>query len=124
LPTVPPELGEPNRIYLAEAEWPVLVLIWDEPLSLDTETLLLYIVDSRDVFFKFMPDEPEYTTVNGRRAVWLADPHLMEFFNQSSGHLSRAVNANVLIWEADGLTYRLEGNITLDEAVQIAESMS
>jgi hypothetical protein len=33
------------------------------------------------------------------------------------------VDGNTLIWEEQGITYRLESNLSLEEAVKIAESL-
>jgi hypothetical protein len=33
------------------------------------------------------------------------------------------VEGNILIWEQGGITYRLETNLPLEEAVKIAESL-
>jgi hypothetical protein len=35
----------------------------------------------------------------------------------------RLVEGQVLIWEADGITYRLETELSMEEAVAIAESL-
>jgi len=37
--------------------------------------------------------------------------------------VSMPVTSPVLIWQQDGITYRLEGDLTLDEARRIAESL-
>jgi hypothetical protein len=33
------------------------------------------------------------------------------------------VNSPALLWESFGITYRLEGDLTLEEAVKVAESI-
>ncbi|MCI0712541.1 MAG: DUF4367 domain-containing protein, partial [Chloroflexi bacterium] len=118
-----PDLGSPNHVYLQETPLPMVILVWDEPVSLNTRWLILYIINSRDVFFKFTPNEPDYTRVNEGQAAWLTDPHLMEYVERSSGGVRREIDANVLIWEEGAITYRLEGELSLDEAIQIAESL-
>ena len=37
--------------------------------------------------------------------------------------LRRLVEGNVLLWEQDGVTYRLETELPLDEAIKVAESL-
>ena len=37
--------------------------------------------------------------------------------------IQRYIQGSVLLWEADGVTYRLEGELTLDEARALAESL-
>jgi hypothetical protein len=35
----------------------------------------------------------------------------------------RMIDGQVLIWEGDGITYRLETDLSLEEAIRIAESL-
>jgi hypothetical protein len=123
LPTLPQDLGSPNHVYLQETSLPMVVLVWDAPASLDTTWLILYIINSRDAFFKFDPNDPIATTVNEHQAAWLTTPHLLEYVERSTGVVRREIAANVLIWEAGAVTYRLEGELTLEQALEIAESL-
>jgi hypothetical protein len=63
--------------------------------------------------------------VAGVPAFWLAGaPHVFMF--DAGGPLvedSTRLTGNVLVWEADGITYRLESNLSLDESLVIAESL-
>ena len=68
----------------------------------------------------------EETTVDGERALWVRGPHLLQF-REKNGNVDydtrRLVNGNVLIWQEDTLTYRLETDLPLEEAVRVAESL-
>lgn len=63
--------------------------------------------------------------VAGVPAYWLAGaPHVFMF--DAGGPLvedSTRLTGNVLVWEADGITYRLESNLSLNESLAIAESL-
>jgi hypothetical protein len=63
--------------------------------------------------------------VAGAPAYWLAGaPHVFMF--DAGGPLvedSTRLTGNVLVWEADGITYRLESNLSLNESLTIAESL-
>jgi hypothetical protein len=120
---LPRELGSPDHVYVQETSLPMVVLVWDAPQSLDTTWLILYIINSRDAFFKFDPNDPIATTVNERQAAWLTTPHLLEYVERSTGVMRREIEANVLIWEVGAVTYRLEGELTLEQAIEIAESL-
>lgn len=61
-------------------------------------------------------------TVDGQRAFWIPVWHLLTL-ETDDGVETLSVNGNVLIWEADGITYRLETSLGKAEAVAIAESM-
>jgi hypothetical protein len=54
--------------------------------------------------------------------VWAEGPYLLQL---SGGDidLRRLVEGHVLIWTDGPITYRLETDLTLDEAVRIAESL-
>jgi hypothetical protein len=65
-------------------------------------------------------------SVNGARAFWIAGvPHLL-LIRDSRGAMHEQPSrlaANTLLWERDGITYRLESSLDLDAALRIAESM-
>jgi hypothetical protein len=67
----------------------------------------------------------EETTVNGRPALWTEGPYLLQF--RRDGHtvteVQRLVEGHVLIWAEGEITYRLESDLPLEEAVRIAESL-
>ncbi len=71
---------------------------------------------------KSEPRVIEETEVNGQRAIWAVGPYPLRL---SNGDLdfTRLIDGNVLIWADGGVTYRLETNQTLDEAIKIAESL-
>ena len=65
------------------------------------------------------------TEVNGRPALWLVGAHYVEFAD-ATGHFGfepARLAGRVLLWERGGVTYRLEGDLTLDQARKIAESI-
>ena len=70
------------------------------------------------------------TDVEGKEAVWLAEPHLIEWTDRAGATVASAprVAGPTLVWvdrdEAGReITYRLEGPATLDSAKAIAESV-
>ena len=69
----------------------------------------------------------EETQVKGQRAIWLSGaPHLLVYLD-SSGRTQfeseRSISANTLAWEIGNVTYRLETNLSKEEAIRIAESL-
>lgn len=60
--------------------------------------------------------------VNGRRAEWIPAAHQLEL-RTASGSETFSVDGNVLIWERNGVTYRLETALGLDDAIALAESI-
>jgi hypothetical protein len=67
----------------------------------------------------------ESLSVNGGRGIWLEGaPHLF-FYRDESGMIwteTLRLAGNTLIWEQDGVTLRLEAQVSRDEALQIAAS--
>jgi len=121
LPTYPGDLGEPDRVFLQDLGGAVVTLVWlDESGSV---RLSLQVLDERVVGSKYDPGDFRRTMVNGESAAWLTGDHILAFYDGRGGDFIRQINSNVLIWEEDGITYRLETDASLEEAIRIAESL-
>ncbi|HET7700746.1 MAG TPA: hypothetical protein VFM06_07775 [Candidatus Limnocylindria bacterium] len=68
----------------------------------------------------------ERVNVNGGRGYWMeGEPHLF-FYRDANGAIrdeTLRLAGNTLLWEQDGVTLRLEANVTKDEALAIASSL-
>ncbi len=65
----------------------------------------------------------ESVRVNGRPGLWLeGGPHTLTYLGRDLGFRERTVliHGNVLLWVRDGITLRLEGNLTRAQALSIA----
>lgn len=65
--------------------------------------------------------------VNGQRAVWIEGTHSLTLLPDPSRGCceeSSRTAGNVLLWEQDGLVFRLESSLSRKEAVAIAESVA
>jgi hypothetical protein len=65
-------------------------------------------------------------SVAGARGYFLSgEPHLVLLLDESGSVVedSARLAGNVLVWEDGGVTYRLEGDFSEDEAVELAESL-
>ncbi len=123
LPTYPADLGEPDRVFYQDQGGPVVVLVWLVPGQPDQVQLSLQLLSSKSWgTSKLQPRTVQETTVGDRPAVWAEGPYMMIFRNGNAG-ATRLIEGHVLIWEDDGITYRLETGESLDEAVRIAESL-
>jgi hypothetical protein len=60
--------------------------------------------------------------VDGRIGFWTSGPHELELLDPSGGTSRFLVKGNVLIWQAEGLTYRLETMLPKSEAIRLAET--
>ena len=65
----------------------------------------------------------EDVTVNGDKGFWIeGEPHLF-FYRDEAGNVwneTLRLAGNTLLWEQDGVTHRLEAQVTREEALRIA----
>jgi hypothetical protein len=121
-PAIPEALGRPDEVYIHDDRQnpPSVTLVWR---SDDGSPLSLTQIDAPGFGVKMVSTQGvKSLRVGGVPAVWLKGPHKLQLLDswQESDLL---IASNVLIWELDGLTYRLEGDLTEAEMVSIAESI-
>jgi hypothetical protein len=122
LPAYPADLGEPDRVFLQE-DGPMVILAWTDPADPQKARLSLHQIGPGSVMLgKFEPLVVQETQVKGEYAVWAQGPYLIQLTNRDYNY-RRTVEGNTLIWEDNGITYRLETNLPLEEAIKIAESL-
>jgi hypothetical protein len=68
-------------------------------------------------------DDVHETSVNGASASWIPVPHVLQIETER-GSRTFSVRGNVLIWEVDGITYRLETSLDRASALEIARSIA
>jgi hypothetical protein len=123
LPEYPVGLGEPDHVYLQDQEGEVLVLVWLDPEQPDQVRMSLHLFTEGSMTGeKFQPRVVWETQLNGVPAVWAEGPYVLKLSNGFYEHI-RLIEGHVLIWEVDGITYRLETDQSLEEAVRIGESL-
>jgi hypothetical protein len=123
LPTYPEGIGEPDRVFVQEADGPMTILVWIDSQHPDQVKMSLHFIPEGSwVVNKFAPQAIDETTVNGRPAAWAVGPYPIMLQNGDM-KISRLVNGHVLIWEDNGITYRLETDLSMEEAVRTAESL-
>jgi hypothetical protein len=59
--------------------------------------------------------------VDGAPAAWIPVPHVLELETER-GFQSFSVRGNVLIWEVDDVTYRMETSLDRASAIAVARS--
>ena len=102
--------GEPDAVRLLVAQTP------------DTE------VDEPFVFKKLAESgtQVERASARGEPAYFVSgEPHLVMLLDEFGLEIPESVRLarNVLLWEEEGRTVRLEGDLTLADALELAESM-
>lgn len=120
-PLVPAALGRPDAVEVS-ADRRRVSMTWsggrEGRVRLDQ-----WAADLDGLFAKTAPGA-SYTSVRGDFALWFAMPH--EVVLLAPGGATRAepprLAGHTLIWQAGRATLRLEGDLTLQRAVAIAES--
>jgi hypothetical protein len=122
LPTHPDGLGPPDRVFLQDFGGPMVVLVWLNPKLPERVQFSLLLLTCEVCATKSEPTIIQNTTVNGEPALWTEGPHLLQLRNGSM-EVRQLVEGHVLIWTDGPITYRLETDATMEEAVRIAESL-
>lgn len=128
LPAYPADLGEPDRVYVQNLDGPTVVLVWLSPEEEDTAKatvrLSLTQIGAGVSFDKHNVRQIEETLVDGRWALWIDGPHLLQ--TRSGGQIMQRLvqQGHVLLWEQGGVTFRLETDLPLPEARNVAESLA
>ena len=125
LPTYPADLGSPDHVFFQMIGGPVVVLVWLDPDQPGQVRFSLQELGPGTFAEKGNPGLVRETHVNGQRAIWAEGPYMLQFRrgNSLEYDLRRLVEGHVLIWTEGGVTYRLETDLSLEEAVQVAESL-
>ncbi|WP_420628784.1 hypothetical protein [Candidatus Leptofilum sp.] len=125
---LPTELPPPDDVLLHEEPvWDTAVIfLWRGAADPQQIGLSLYQIQVPDYAYKGS-EMLEMTAVNGNQAFWLVGSHYFRL--QDSALAAGAVEewlfveGSVLIWWEDDVTYRLEGAMSLEDALRIAESL-
>src|SRR5262249_40767645 len=125
LPTYPPGLGPPQRVFLQSLGGPMVALVWVDPTQPRSVRLALFEMANGLFVYKSNVPVVSEATVHGQRALWTEGPYIVQELEngQVVNDTRRLVTGHVLIWTEGTITYRLETDQPLDEAVRIAESL-
>lgn len=124
LPTYPTDLGQPDDVFLQDFGSPMVFLVWVDPANPDQVRLVLHIIAPGGYALeKVAPTVVETASVNGQPAVWAVGPYMVQLKGNGMD-IRRLIEGHVLIWkDPSGVTYRLETDQSLPEAIKIAESL-
>ena len=123
LPSYPPGLGTPDRVFVQDADGQMAVLVWLDPQRPGEVLMSLHFIQQGSwAIDKVEPMIIQETTVNGQRAVWAIGPYPLRLYNGDIEFV-RLIDGHVLIWAEGNITYRLETDLPLEEALKIAESL-
>jgi hypothetical protein len=123
LPAYPPDLGKPDRIFVQDADGKMTILVWIDPQKPTRVSMSLHLIPPGSwAIDKFDPALVQETSVKGQRAIWAVGPYPLRLRNDDLQY-TRLIDGRVLIWKEGDLTYRLETDLSLEEALKVAESL-
>jgi hypothetical protein len=132
LPSYPSDLGPPDRVFVQDADGDMTILVWNDPQQPDEVLMSLHFLPPGSwAVKKVNPTLIKETTLNGERALWTIGPYPIRFSNGDLDFI-RLIDGHVLIWfdgetlapgASAGVTYRLETDLSLEEALKIAKSL-
>lgn len=123
LPTYPADLGAPDYVYVQNMDGNMVVLVWLDPQDPTRVSMSLHFLPPGSWAIKKMePTVIDETRVNGERAIWTTGPYPL-YVSNGDIQYKRLITGHVLIWDDGKVTYRLETDLSLEEAVKIAESL-
>jgi hypothetical protein len=125
---VPEALGDPDEVYFSDFPPGGMVSFVygssEEPRALLTQFRATF----EDTFLKKLEvtTNVEHVGVNDQPGVFLSGPpHVFGYLDSRGQYREETMRlvGNVLLWERRPLTLRLEGDLSLDEALEIARSV-
>jgi hypothetical protein len=121
---LPSDFGTPDYVYVYDAAGDMTILVWMNPEQPQSVELSLHFIPAGSwAITKMGPTIIELTTVNGEQAIWAVGPYPLRVYNMNEMEFTRLIEGQVLIWTEGNITYRLETNLSMEEAVEIAESL-
>ncbi|MEW2441072.1 hypothetical protein [Micromonospora marina] len=123
---VPARLGAPERVLVADpdgagAHRVVSLLYRGGAVRLDAFDGSLDIVFHK----RSLGADVTLTHVGGGFAIWVGGPHALAYVDRSGTErvATARLSAATLIWERGGVSYRLEGDLTREQALDVASSL-
>lgn len=123
----PTELGEPDAVYFREPpDGGQVAFVYG---SAERVRLLLteFVGNYRPFIHKIIDGgaRVESVDIDGVPGVWIEGAHYFNYEDESGYFAQEFVRLvdRVLLWARDGVTFRLEGDLTKDRAVEVAEAL-
>jgi len=125
---LPSSLGPPDRVYLDHDRGGGAVVSFLYGNDVRARLVLTEWVARSVLFYKLLDNDTplEYVDVAGRPAVWIAGPEHEVFYRGSSPaerRLGGYLTGNVLIWHRGSVSYRLEADVSLKRALELARAL-
>jgi hypothetical protein len=134
-------LGRPVLLPTGEdagTEAPVKILLQEFSGSPLVSVALLFEPDNRTPYILFQTnanagkglgpgaEAERLSGVGDDQAYWLSGLRIVQLYDPSEGLIQesqRRTDTNTLLWSEDGFVYRIEGDLSREEAIAIAQSL-
>jgi hypothetical protein len=123
---VPAVLGEPDEVRISDGMRPRVVSLLYRPGTAAAVRVDQFDGEISPVFYKMTnAQDVELVGIGTAQGAWIPRPHPVHYVDRNgrTQEESARLAGRTLVWEAGGVTYRLEGELSRDEAVRIAESI-
>ena len=122
-PVLPAALGPPRGVEVS-ADRRVLSMSWSD--EVDGAVRLDQFDGRLDYTFAKTSPDVEFTSVNGSFALWFEVPHEVVLLNRDGTTRTETARlaGHTLIWEHGATALRLEGDVSLARATEIASSVA
>jgi hypothetical protein len=119
---VPAILGEPESVTVADGR--VVSLHYTQPAG--PVRIDQFEGDLGAMWAKYAEGPAQYTTVDGLEALWFNEPVVLIYIDAQGieRRESSRLTDGSLVWNDDGVTFRLDGVRPLEDAITVARSMS
>ena len=123
LPTYPTGVGEPEEVLVQRfGERTGVMLVYERP------GLAFSLLETRGSIIKGLGFEAtvEPVPVGSGTGLWLQGQRVVRYLDEAGNPIQesqRVTDVNTLIWEDGELLFRLEGDLSQEEAIRIAESL-
>lgn len=126
--------GQPDRVYVDDGR---VATVWgvsaELPAIVGSEIGLLHLQFTATLdealLTKRVAQESDIrgVTVRGRFGIWIEDgPHVVTYLDSDGLERTETTRlaGNVLMWEEDGVTHRIESSLSLEDTLAIAETLT
>ena len=124
----PGGLGDPSLVYFREPPAGGQVAFLYGTCGRVRLLVTQFVGDYEPFVHKFVDGGAtvEQVEVDGARGIWIDGLHFVAYEDEAGRVREEPVRLadNVLLWRKDGVTFRLEAQVTKERAVEIAESLA
>ena len=117
---VPSALGEPDGVTVADAR--VVSLLYEASGSRQAILIDQFAGSISPTFRKYVAGDGEPVQIGEQTGIWIDAPHPLLYVDRAGDPREEAARmaARTLIWQVDGTVFRLEGDLTRGQAIDIA----